>query len=316
MKVLITGGAGFIGSHTVEAFLRLGHEVRVLDNLSSGRLSNLPEGVDLIIGDVTDGEVVESATKGVDAVVHLAALVSVPQSLEDPVQTFMVNSLGTVKVLEAARRYDVRRFVLASTCAVYGDTFVCKDEASNVKPLVPYAASKLQAEHWVGMYARAYGMETVILRYFNVYGSRQRADSSYSGVLARWCAALRRGRPCIVFGEGEQTRDFIFVRDVATANVLATISDRFSWGDVYNVSTGRSTSLIQVLSILDRISPNRVERQFVPSRAGDILHSSGDSGKLRQLGWQPETSLVQGLRELLEYNMTTESGSTVQVFGR
>ncbi len=316
MKVLVTGGAGFIGSHTVEALLRSGHEVRVLDNLSSGRRSNLPEGVDLIIGDVTDEEVVARVTKGMDAVIHLAALVSVPQSLEEPVQTFMVNSGGTVKVIEAARRNNVRRFVLASTCAVYGDTLGCKDETSNVKPLVPYAASKLQAEHWVGMYARAYGMETVILRYFNVYGPRQSAASPYSGVLAKWCASLRQGRPCIVFGNGEQTRDFIFVRDVATANVLATISDQFSWGDAYNVSTGTSTSLLQVLSILDTILPNRVERQFASSRTGDILHSFGDSSKLRQLGWQPKTSLVQGLKELLEYNTTTESGSTVQVFGK
>lgn len=299
MQLLITGGAGFIGSHTVEAALVAGHNVRVFDDLSSGERTNLPGAVELIEGDVTDGDAVHVAVTGCDAVIHLAALVSVPQSLREPVRTQHINTTGTVTVLEAARQAGVNRFVLASTCAVYGDLPGRKVESSTVQPLVPYAASKLMAEQWVQLYARAYDMETVVLRYFNVYGLRQRADSPYSGVLARWCAAVSQAQPCMVFGDGSQTRDFVSVLDVAQANLLVATHPLLAWGDLYHVATGHSVSLNDVLDTLNMVAARPVERHYVAARSGDILHSSGCSEKLQQLGWRARVSLRDGLAALL-----------------
>lgn len=301
MQVLITGGAGFIGSHTVDAALAAGWKVRVLDNLSNGDIANIPANVDFIKADITDEHIVERAMADCHAVIHLAALVSVPLSLHDPIGTYHVNTTGTAVVLDAARRNGVRRFVLASTCAVYGNQPAREDGDTSVQPLVPYAASKLMAEQWVRLYSRTYAMQTVILRYFNVYGPRQRADSPYSGVIARWCAAVQRHEPCIIFGSGEQTRDFISVYDVAQANLLAATSDDFEWGSVYHVATGRSVSLNHILEILDSIAGHTVQRHYASAREGDILHSGGDSEKLQRLGWSPHVSLVEGLAELLRF---------------
>jgi UDP-glucose 4-epimerase len=299
MQMLITGGAGFIGSHTTDAALAAGHTVRVLDDLSSGDRANLPAAADLIEGDVTDDDVVRAAIADCDAVIHLAALVSVPQSLREPVRTHHVNTTGTVTVLEAARQAGVPRVVLASTCAVYGDLPGRKVESSAVQPLAPYAASKLMAEQWAQLYARAYAMQTVVLRYFNVYGARQRADSPYSGVLARWCTAVREAAPCTIFGDGGQTRDFVSVLDVAQANIVAATHPTLAWGDVYHVATGRSVSLTDVLDTLESVAARAVDRRYAPARAGDILHSSGSSEKLQQCGWRPEVSLRDGLATLL-----------------
>lgn len=299
MRILITGGAGFIGSHTADAALADGHTVRVLDNLSSGDRANLRREVEFIEGDITDAGVVCSAVEGCNAVIHLAALVSVPQSLHEPTETYHVNTTGVVTVLEAARRSAVRRFVLASTCAVYGDLPGRKQESSPTQPLAPYAASKLMAEQWVQLYARAYALETVVLRYFNVYGPRQRADSPYSGVLARWCAAVKSGAQCTIYGDGSQTRDFVSVHDVARANLLAATHPGLAWGDLYHVATGRSVSLNEVLDALDAVNPQPVVRHYASARAGDILHSSGSSDKLQRLGWQAKVSLRDGLTELL-----------------
>lgn len=305
MNVLITGGAGFIGSHTAEAALTAGHRVRVLDDLSSGDRANLAKSVEFIEGDVTDAATVTAAVTGCDAVLHLAALVSVPQSLREPVRTHLVNTAGTVTVLEAARQAGVHRFVLASTCAIYGDLPGRKTEASPTLPLVPYAASKLMAEQWVQLYARAYAMQTVVLRYFNVYGPRQRADSPYSGVLARWCAAARQRQPCTIFGDGSQTRDFVSVYDVAQANLLAATHPALDWGGLYHVATGQSASLNDVLDALDAVTtetglPQPVQRDYAPPRTGDILHSAGSSAKLQALGWQPQVTLRMGLAELVQ----------------
>lgn len=299
MRMLITGGAGFIGSHTVDAALATGWQVRVLDDLSNGDITNLPASVDFIKADITDEYAVEHAVAGCNAVIHLAALVSVPLSLHDPIRTYHVNTTGTAVVLDAARRNGVRRFVLASTCAVYGNQPAREDDCSSIQPLAPYAASKLMAEQWARLYSHTYAMETVILRYFNVYGPRQRADSPYSGVIARWCSAVQRHEPCLVFGSGEQTRDFISVYDVARANLLAATSDGFEWGGIYHVATGRSVSLNQILEVFDSIVNYPVQRHYAPAREGDILHSVGDSGKLQRLGWSPRISLLEGLSELL-----------------
>ena len=277
MHILITGGAGFIGSHSVHAALAAGHQVRVLDNLTTGVAANVPAGAELVEGDIRDPAAVAAAMAGCDAVLHLAALVSVPQSLREPAETFQINTAGTALLLEAARQAEVRRFVLVSTCAVYGDLPGRKDESSPTQPLAPYAASKLMAEQWAQVYAHAYAMQTVILRYFNVYGPRQRADSPYSGVLARWCAASVAGQPCVVFGDGSQTRDFVSVHDVAAANLLALTAgasaspaapDTLQAGSVYHVATGRSASLNQVLDALAAVSPRGVQvRHDAPRQA-------------------------------------------------
>jgi UDP-glucose 4-epimerase len=299
MQLLITGGAGFIGSHSIEAAKAAGHRVRVLDDLSSGSRDNLSAGAELVVGDVTNYEQVRAAAEGCDAVLHLAALVSVPQSMRQPLDTLAINAAGTANVLEAARQAGMRRFVLASTCAVYGDLPGRKDEGSPVLPLSPYAASKLMAEQWAQLYTTAYGLETVVLRYFNVYGPRQRADSPYSGVLARWCTAVQLGESCTVFGDGSQTRDFVSVHDVAAANLLALTSADVQPGTIYTVATGHSASLNDILAALEQASPRQVRKQYAPAREGDILHSAGSSARLQACGWKPQVSLQEGIRELL-----------------
>ncbi len=302
-RLLVTGGAGFIGSHSVEAAQQAGYRVRALDDLSTGDRRNLPGGVELVVGDVADPVVTAQAVAGCTAVLHLAALVSVPQSMAEPAATLRTNTTGTAVLIEAARQAGVRRFVLASTCAVYGDLPGRKDETSPVQPLSPYAASKLMAEQWLQLYARAYGMETVIFRYFNVYGPRQRADSPYSGVIAKWCSAAQAGAPCVIFGDGEQTRDFVSVHDVAAANIAALAGDWRSadgaWGTVFQVGIGTSVSLNQLLDTLQAAAGHPITREYRPARPGDIVHSAGSSDRLRQRGWQPRVDLEMGLRELL-----------------
>jgi UDP-glucose 4-epimerase len=302
-RLLVTGGAGFIGSHSVEVALRAGYQVRVLDDLSTGDRRNLPGDAELIVGDIADPSAVAQAVADCAAVLHLAALVSVPQSMAEPVATLRVNTAGTAVLIEAARQAGVRRLVLASTCAVYGDLPGRKDEASPVQPLSPYAASKLMAEQWLQLYAHAYGMETVIFRYFNVYGPRQRADSPYSGVIAKWCAAAQTGVPCVIFGDGGQTRDFVSVHDVAAANLAALAGDwrgaDGAWGGVFQVGVGTSVSLSQLLDTLERAAGRPITREYRAARAGDIVHSAGSSDCLRQRGWQPRVDLETGLRELL-----------------
>lgn len=300
MKLLITGGAGFIGSHTAEKALAAGHSVRIVDNLCTGSRANLPPGVQFIEGSVTDPAVMAPAVAGCDAVIHLAALVSVPQSLQEPLETYDANTTGAVVTLEAARQAGVRRVVMASTCAIYGELPGRKDEQSPVRPQVPYAASKLMAEQWMQLYGRAYGMQTAVLRYFNVYGPRQRADSPYSGVLARWADAIMAGRPCIVFGDGEQTRDYVSVHDVAAANLaMATVADA-EWGEIYNVATGLSTSLNQILGELESILGRQPLRRYEPPRPGDVLHSSAAWDRLHKAtGWRAQVTLHDGLAELL-----------------
>lgn len=299
MRILITGGAGFIGSHTVAAAQAAGHQVRVVDNLYTGRRDNLSADVELIVGSVTDLTLMREAMAGCEAVIHLAALVSVPHSLTEPMETCFVNTTGAVTVLEAARQAGVDRFVLASTCAIFGDLAGKKDELSPYHPRVPYATSKLMAEEWTKLYWRAYGMETAILRYFNVYGPRQLAASPYSGVLARWSAAICAGDPCLVFGDGEQTRDFVSVHDVAAANLMLATHDKAEWGSVYHVASGESVSLNRILAELEAITRTKITRRYEPARHGDVLHSAGDSSRLQKLGWMPNVPLHVGLAELM-----------------
>jgi UDP-glucose 4-epimerase len=302
MLILITGGAGFIGSHSADALLAAGHVVRIFDDLSTGAVDNLAgKSVELVRGDLRDAEAVRRAVDGVNAVLHLAALVSVPLSMRAPLETFAVNTTGTAHVLDAARISPKSpRVVLASTSAVYGDLPGRKDEQSPIAPLSPYGASKLMAEQALSVYSRAYGMPVVRLRYFNVYGPRQRADSPYSGVLARWTAAARAGQECVVFGDGEQTRDFVHVRDVARANLAALTAPLPAPDPLFVVATGASVTLNHVLAELAHAvgAPLRVRHE--PPRTGDIVHSAADSSYLqRSLSWSPQVSLREGLEEIV-----------------
>lgn len=302
---VVTGGCGFIGSHLCEALLEAGARVRVLDDLSSGREENLRGvrgRVDLRRGDVRDPRAVAPALDGADTVFHQAALVSVADSVERPRECFDINEAGTLTVLEAARGAGVRRVVFAGSAAAYGnDPGLPKREDMPARPLSPYAAAKVAAEGWMRAFAGLYGVETVVLRYFNVYGPRQNPSSPYSGVVSRFVDALRAGRPPVIFGDGKQTRDFVFVRDVARANLLAAARGTVGRGEILNIAAGRAVSLLDLAGILERISGRVLPPLFEPARPGDVRHSAADIGRARrQLGFEPASGLEQGLRALWE----------------
>lgn len=303
-RVLVTGGAGFIGSHVVERLVRDGTHVVVLDDLSTGLRSNLPEhpSVALRVGDAVEADAVAEAIAGCGAVVHLAAVASVQRSVEDPIGTHRANLVATLQVLEAARRQGVRRFVYASSAAVYGDAApLPADEDAPLEPLSPYAIDKLAGERYLRHYVRAFGLEAVALRFFNVYGPRQRADSPYSGVISRFVDRLERDDVVEVHGDGRQTRDFVAVADVADAVVRsldAPLPDGFV---VANVGTGRGTSLLELIESLGAAlgRPVRPPRHG-PPREGDVRDSRADVARLRSvLGtWSP-SELRTGLASLV-----------------
>jgi UDP-N-acetylglucosamine/UDP-N-acetyl-alpha-D-glucosaminouronate 4-epimerase len=299
---LVIGGAGFIGSHIVEALIRRGDSVRVFDNFTTGKRANLAHlpGVEVIEGDIRDTAVVCQAMAKVDYVIHQAALVSVTQSIHDPSSTHHVNVTGTLNVLAAAREYQVKRVVLASSCAVYGDNLdLPLTEKSETRPLSPYAASKLIGEVYCQTVYRAYGVPTVCLRYFNVYGPRQDPESEYAAVIPRFLQRIRQGLPPIIYGDGLQTRDFVHVSDVAHANLLACEREEAS-GQVLNVASGRSVSLLELFSALNGLCNTHFTPRFEPARAGDIQHSRGDGSRLAAvLGFQPAISLMAGLQQML-----------------
>ncbi len=300
-KVLVTGGAGFIGSHAVDALLTLGMPVRVLDDLSAGRRDNLPRShprLEFLEGDIREPRTVDLAMQGVSHCLHLAAQVSVARSLEDPRASAERNVLGFVTVLEAARTAGVERFVYASSAAVYGDPVVLPlTEDGSLKPLSPYGLEKLINEHYADLYQRVHGLSIMGLRYFNVYGPRQDPRSPYAGVIALFADRIRSDRALQVYGDGHQTRDFIYVGDVARANVAALAAQ--STG-VCNVATGRSVTLLELIQILGKLCGEEPEIEFQPPRAGDIQRSAADVSRLHQLLETPaETSLQQGLMTLL-----------------
>src|SRR4051812_43180335 len=250
---LVTGGAGFIGAHLVEALAAAGHGVRVFDDLSTGVASNVPAGVELIRGDVSDAELVRRAAEGVETVYHLAALASVQRSIEAPADSHRVCATGTLHVLDAARRHKARRVVYAASASAYGiPAGEVQCESDPVNPLSPYAAAKLAGEVYCQAFAASYGLETVRLRFFNIFGPRQRADSPYSGVIAIFAALLGQGKQPTIFGDGQQTRDFTYVSDVVQALRLAAERPGVS-GEVFNVGTGRGTSLLDLIAALNRL---------------------------------------------------------------
>jgi UDP-glucose 4-epimerase len=299
---LVTGGAGFIGSHLVEALLARGNRVRVLDDFSTGRRDNLPAGVEVLAGDLADADAVRAAADGASVVYHLGAIASVQRSIEDPPLIHRVCGTGTLNVFEAARRAGVRRIVYASSAAVYGiPDGPVQVESAALRPLSPYAAAKLAGEFYAQAFSACHGLETVSLRFFNVYGPRQRADSPYSGVIALFISALLAGRTPSVFGDGLQSRDFVAVEDVVQALTLAAEKPGAS-GKVYNVGTGRSVTLLDLLATLNTVLGTDVRPNHAPPRTGDIRHSRADIGRIRSdLGYEPRVSLEEGLSRTLEW---------------
>ncbi len=302
---LVTGGAGFIGSHLVETLVSEGRRVRVLDNFSTGLKSNL-DGLtpapEVIEGDVADPALVARAMEGVELVFHLAAQASVQRSIEDPGSTHRVCATGTLNVLDSARRQGVRRVVYAGSSSAYGvPSGPVQTEQEPLRPLSPYAAAKLAGELYAQAFAVSYGLETVRLRFFNVFGPRQRADSPYSGVIALFVAALSSGKTPTVFGDGLQTRDFVAVADVVQALLKAASVPGIA-GQVYNVGTGRQITLLDLLAALNQQLETQVTPQFAPPRAGDIRHSCADISRARrELGYEPTVSFEEGLARTLRW---------------
>jgi UDP-glucose 4-epimerase len=300
---LVTGGAGFIGSNIVEKLVLGREHVRVLDNLATGKRENLRpwlDRIELVVGDIRDLEVVRGTMAGVDYVLHQAALPSVPSSIADPLTTHQVNVTGTLNVLVAARDAGVRRVVLASSCAVYGDNDgLPLQESAAPRPLSPYAATKLAGETYCQTFFSVFGLPTVCLRYFNVYGPRQDPAGDYAAVIPRFIARVKAGQPPVIYGDGRQTRDFVHVSDVVRANLLACEHPSVP-GQVINVASGRSVSLLELVDTLNGLAGTRLAPTFEPERAGDIRHSVGDTEQLAALlDFRAETSLPEGLEQLM-----------------
>ncbi|MBY0230751.1 MAG: SDR family oxidoreductase [Gemmataceae bacterium] len=296
---LVTGGAGFIGSHLVEALVEQGREVRVLDDFSTGDPANLDGAtVDLIEASVTDAVAVQDAMRGVEVVFHQAALASVPRSVANPLATHRACVDGTLNVLLAAREAKVRRVVYAASSSAYGNSArLPKSEGDPVAPLSPYAVAKLAGEQYCAAFTEVYGLETVRLRYFNVFGPRQMPDSPYAAVIPLFMQALAEGSSPLVHGDGRQSRDFTFVGDVVRANLLAADAPKAS-GKVYNVAGGRRVTLLEILALLGDLFDLRPAPRFVPSRPGDVKHSQADIRRAwEDLGYRPQTSIEEGLRE-------------------
>jgi UDP-glucose 4-epimerase len=301
---LVTGGAGFIGSHLVEALLEEGHDVRVLDDFSTGSLINLANvlgKIEVIGGDLADLDLVRKAVEGVDVVFHQAALPSVPVSIDDPIPTHQACAQGTLHVLVAARDARVGRVVYGGSATAYGDTgHTPTSETETPQPLSPYAAAKLTGEHYCLSFSCAYGLETVRLRYFNVYGPRQRAGNPGSAVVPTFFEAMLNGERPVIFGDGMQTRDFTFVSDVVQANLLAAKAPRVS-SRVYNIATGRSTTVLELVEMMNTILGTRIRPIHTRSRPGEIRESTGDIARAQtDLGYCPCVDLVKGLRLCLE----------------
>ena len=312
MNVLVTGGAGFIGSHLVEALLGKGHRVRVLDDLSSGHEANLrPFGrkVSFLRGDCADESAARKACRGIDAVYHLGAMPSVTRSVQDPLASHRANATATLTMLVAARDAGVTRFVYAGSSAVYGDTpALPKRESMPTRPLSPYGLGKLLGEHYVRLFATLYGMETVTLRYFNVFGPRQDPGSPYSGVISLFVTALLEGRRPVIYGDGRQTRDFTYVANVVDANLRA-LRARGLRGQAVNVATGERISLLDLHRELSRELGVRLRPEHRPVRAGDIKHSQAAIAAARRLlGYRPIVPFRAGIRRTTDWYRAASGG--------
>ncbi|MEN4828158.1 NAD-dependent epimerase/dehydratase family protein [Pseudomonas sp. P39-UII1] len=302
--ILITGGAGFIGSHLCDALLAKGYAVRVLDDLSTGKRDNLQLGnprLELIEGDVADAALVQRAATGCRAVVHLAAVASVQASVEDPVKTHQSNFIGTLNVCEAMRLQGVRRVLFASSAAVYGNNGEGQSIAEDTPkaPLTPYAVDKLASEQYLDFYRRQHGLEPVVFRFFNIFGPRQDPSSPYSGVISIFSERATQGLPITVFGDGEQTRDFLYVGDLVQVMVQALEQPQVEEGAV-NIGLNQATSLNQLLKALEKVVGSLPPVSYGEARSGDIRHSRADNQRLlTRFDFPQPTSMVEGLAHLL-----------------
>jgi nucleoside-diphosphate-sugar epimerase len=307
MKALVTGGAGFIGSHLAEALCRKGASVIVLDNLSLGKAANLAwkrngDALEFVQGDVADEALVKRLIAGCDWVFHEAAMPSVPVSVAEPVKTNTQNLDATLRLLVLARDAGVKRFLFASSSAIYGDVDVpAKHEQLPPSPLSPYALQKYGAEKYGQLFHQLYGLPTVSLRYFNVFGPRQAFNSPYSGVIAKFCTGMLAGKAPVIYGDGLQARDFTFIENVVQANLLAAEAGGAA-GKVFNVAGGQSISLLQLVAELNRLTGQSLKPQFEPARVGDVRSSLADiSAAQRGLGYQSKVSWQEGLGRTLEF---------------
>lgn len=302
---LVTGGAGFIGAHITEKCLLNGHNVRVLDNLSTGRKQNLDAlkgDMEFIEGDIRNMDDLRKAMSGIDMVFHQAALPSVPRSIEEPRACHESNITGTLNVLLAARRAGVKRVIYAGSSSAYGDTPVLpKKEDMKPSPLSPYALAKLTGEYYCQVFSSVYQLETITLRYFNVFGPRQNPESQYAAVIPKFIQAVQENKSPVVYGDGEQTRDFTYVGNVAAANILAAQAEKTS-GEVVNVATHTQISLNQLLTTIEELSGRTVQPRYEPPRPGDVRHSFADISRARQfLGYEPAIDFEEGLRLTMEW---------------
>lgn len=305
-EYLVTGGAGFIGSNIVRRLVSDGRSVRVLDDLSTGRLDNirdLLDDVEFIRGDIRDPKTVQKAVKGVRNVLHLGALPSVPRSVQDPITSNQVNACGTLRMLMASRDAGVARFVFSSSSSVYGETPVLpKRESMTPSPLSPYAVQKLTGEHYCRVFHGLYGLETFCLRYFNVFGPRQNPASQYAAVIPLFIKAVCENKPPTIYGDGKQSRDFTFVDDVVRANIACCRASRKAAGGVYNVARGDRVSLLELLRLLEKITGRKVKPRHEAPRPGDVRHSQADSALAKKfLGWTAQVTFEEGLRRTVAY---------------
>lgn len=306
MHYLVTGAAGFIGSHLVESLMSAGHAVTALDDLATGKRENIDpwmNRIEFIEGSVLDPAVCARAVRGVDFVFHEAALASVPRSISNPVATHAANATGTLHVLIAARDAGVKRVVYAASSSAYGDTLeLPKHEGMASLPLSPYAVSKLAGETYMRAFHASYGLETISLRYFNIFGPRQDPESQYAAVIPKFVTSALENRAPTIFGDGEQTRDFTFVDNVVRANMLACEAPRDACGGVYNVGCGKRVSLNDLWRCIKEHTGTSVEPEYQPSRAGDVRDSLASLDAIRNtLGYSPVVDLDEGLRRTIEY---------------
>ena len=307
-KVLVTGGAGFIGSHLVDGLLQKGYQVCVLDNFSTGKEENLPNlsDIELIKGDIRDEQAIKKAVRGADFVLHQAALGSVPRSIDDPLTTHECNSTGTLKLLVAARDAGVKRLIYASSSSVYGNTPVLpKVETMSSSPRSPYALSKLSGEVYCQLFTSIYGLETVSLRYFNVFGPRQDEHSQYAAVIPRFASALLTDQPITIFGDGEQTRDFTYIENVVAANLLAMVAAQPAAGEAFNIACGGHYSILDLSKELSKVLDRTVNVIYYNARPGDVQDSYADISKATKLlNYLPEISFSEGIAKTAEWFQT------------
>jgi len=306
-KVLVTGGAGFIGSNLTEALLKMGHQVRVLDDFSTGKKENLAYNeaypfLEMVEGDIRDVTTCQKAMEGVEYVFHQAALPSVQRSVEDPLASNAVNTGGTLNLLVAARDAGAKRVIYAASSSAYGDTpTLPKHEEMVPSPLSPYALQKFTGEVYGRLFFELYGLETISLRYFNIFGPKQDPNSIYSAVIPRFIDALVSGRPPVIYGDGEQSRDFTYIDNVVHANLLAMNAVR-TQGEVVNVACGRRVSLNQLVKILQDIIGSHVSPRYEETRQGDVRHSLADIKRVKTLlNYDPKVGIEEGLRRTVEY---------------